>query len=118
MDLISRINAKYNIPDALRERCRGKEIIIELRFHLFKSGSGSESRWQKDLDNLLKVPLDVLQKDADEHTLHKAGLGLLDNDKSIFGIYCCKDFVEVESEEGVEIVIHDAKLVRMKLERK
>lgn len=32
------------------------------------------------MDNLLKVALDVLQDDADEHTLVKKGLGLVEND--------------------------------------
>jgi Holliday junction resolvase RusA-like endonuclease len=88
-----------------------------VEFHLLKSDKGSESRWQKDLDNLLKVALDVLKKDADERTLVSKGLGLIDDDKSIFGVYCSKDFVNDENKEGVDIAIYDARSVKVNLEK-
>lgn len=119
-ELISRIKEKYDISDDLRQRCRGKEVLVDVRYHLYKpdSKSESESRWKKDLDNLLKVSLDVLQERIDTQTQVMTGLGLIDNDDSIFGICCSKDYVYDKIEEGVEITIYNARLVRMKLERK
>jgi Holliday junction resolvase RusA-like endonuclease len=118
MELISLIRDKKQISDELREKCREKEVLVVVRFHLLKSRSKSisKTRWEKDLDNMLKVVLDVLQENADEHSLTKMGLGLIESDKSIFGICCEKDFVEDAREEGVDIAIYDAQSTKVVIE--
>jgi hypothetical protein len=47
--------------DTIRQNCAGKEVFVDVRFSLFNNTT-AEGRYQKDLDNLLKIVLDVLQE--------------------------------------------------------
>lgn len=88
--------------------CLDKHLSLTVIFHLFRNTEQSK-RYEKDLDNLLKLLLDVLPEHMDNTPSKPNGLGLIrDNrDDMIFEIHCSKDFVYEESQEGLDIEIAD-----------
>lgn len=105
---------KYNtITDDARERCRKHNVLIDVCFFLY-ANSKERGRHEKDLDNLLKIVLDVLQVHMDSDKTSK-GLGLIADDKKISSIICSKKFVNNESDEGIMIKIYDADRVTIEL---
>jgi Holliday junction resolvase RusA-like endonuclease len=89
-----------------RKRINEKQVKIEVLFRLWKgSAVTTKTRSEKDLDNLLKPILDVLQTHADKQ-MSEQGLGLIENDDLIYEINARKEIVDSQSEEGVHIVIY------------
>jgi len=87
--------------------CLDKQLSLSVIFHLLKNTDQSK-RYEKDLDNLLKILLDVLPEHMD-NTSKPEGLGLIrdNNDYMIFEIHCRKDLVDDESQEGLDIEISE-----------
>ena len=64
----------------------------------------TKTRSEKDLDNLLKPVLDVLQTNSDAQK-NELGLDLIENDNLVYEINAKKKLVETESGEGMHIVV-------------
>lgn len=96
--------------EEIRKFCQDKELSITVRFFLFggkKEGvQQPEGRIKKDLDNLLKIVLDVLPEKMDSEG-DNDGLGLIkkDYDHMVYEIKSTKEIVYKENEEGIDIVI-------------
>jgi len=89
------------------ESCLDKHLSLNVRYNLFHDKKNPQ-RCEKDLDNLLKLLLDVLPQHMDNTPPPKPkGLGLMrdNHDKMIFEINCSKKLVEDESNEGIDIEI-------------
>jgi len=91
-----------------RKNCRGKDLSLNVCFNLYKDPKQS-SRYEKDLDNLLKILLDVLPEHIDNSEKRNYGLGFIDdnNDYRIFEIHCEKKLVDDITQEGLDIEISE-----------
>ena len=96
--------------DEIREFCQDKELSIVVRFFLYDGSKDGipqpEGRIKKDLDNLLKIVLDVLPEKMDTDGKND-GLGLIkrDYDNLVYEIQSTKKIVFRKDEEGIDIVI-------------
>ena len=87
----------------LREERANRVVTLTVLFYLWRGSSDvTNTRPVKDLDNLLKILLDVLGSGPQ-------GLGLLESDSFIGELYASKQLVESEDEEGYRIVIEEYK---------
>lgn len=86
-----------------RKNINGRPIKICVLFRQWK-GSATTTRSEKDLDNLLKPVLDVLQTKTSEQK-NEPGLDLIENDKLVYEINARKELVGLEDDEGVHIEI-------------
>ncbi len=93
-----------------RKNCRGKDLSLDVCFNLYQDPKQS-SKYEKDLDNLLKILLDVLPEHIDNTEKRNFGLGLIDdnNDYRIFEIHCKKRLVSDITQEGLDIEISEHK---------
>lgn len=102
---------KNNISDLddIINSCRDKSYVsIEVCFNLYDGIKNDVSRYNKDLDNLLKIVLDVLPDYMDNKQENREpGLGIIQNDKQVFEINSYKKFVQNTSQEGIEIIISE-----------
>lgn len=91
----------------VKKTCKGKCLSINVSFYL-NDNTPDKSSYKKDLDNLLKILLDVLPEHMDDETKEK-GLGIIEENKDdlIFEIKCHKEFVHNKSEEGIDIEISE-----------
>lgn len=98
-----------NLED-IREFCHDKKLSITVKFFLYdgsKDGMPNpEGRTKKDLDNLLKIVLDVLPVKMDTEGKND-GLGLIkkDYDHLVYEIKSTKKIVYDKNEEGIDIEI-------------
>ncbi len=96
--------------DEIREFCQGKKLSIIVKFFLYDGSKDGipnpEGRTKKDLDNLLKIVLDVLPAKMDTEGKND-GLGLIkkDYDHLVYEIKSTKTIVFKENEEGIDIII-------------
>lgn len=104
------IEIKTKNLDEIREFCQDKKLSITVKFFLYdgsKDGKPNpEGRIKKDLDNLLKIVLDVLPEKMDSDGKND-GLGLIkkDYDHLVYEIKSTKKIVYDKDEEGIDIVI-------------
>lgn len=99
---------RYSIDEKTRQGCRGRELSIDVCFFL-NNKSGIRGTAEKDLDNLLKIFLDVLKVRMDNLTQNsKEGLGLIEDDSLVKEIRCRKCYVESDEEAGITFAIYDA----------
>jgi len=109
-DLKEKIENDTKNLEEIQEFCQGKKLSITVRFFLYdgsKDGNPQpEGRTKKDLDNLLKIVLDVLPEKMDSE-LENDGLGLIkrDYDHLVYEIKSTKKIVYKKDEEGIDIVI-------------
>jgi len=97
---------------AAREKIRNKTLRIDVEFRLWKgSDRTTNTRAKKDLDNLLKPILDVLQTSLNTQKT-EPGLDLIEGDESVHEIHAKKIIVDDESEEGIRITILEHSLSR------
>ena len=102
-------NETKNLEE-IRKFCKDKKLSITVQFFLYdgsKDGKPQpEGRTKKDLDNLLKVVLDVLPEKMDTAGKND-GLGLIkrDYDHLVYEIKSTKEIVYKANEEGIDIVI-------------
>ncbi|MDH3311815.1 MAG: RusA family crossover junction endodeoxyribonuclease [Nitrosopumilus sp.] len=114
------VNRKTNLKETIKQNtknldeikkfCKDKKLAINVKFFLY-DGSKDESpqpegRVKKDLDNLLKIVLDVLPEKMDSEGKND-GLGLItkDYDHLVFEIKSTKEIVSRKKDEGIDIVI-------------
>jgi len=106
---------RYSIDEKTRQSCRGRELSIDVCFFL-NNKSGIRGAAEKDLDNLLKIFLDVLTVRMDNLTQNsKEGLGLIEDDSLVKEIRCRKSYVESDEEAGITFAIYDAGDVEVNL---
>jgi Holliday junction resolvase RusA-like endonuclease len=93
----------------LQEKCKGKRLSINVTFYL-NTNTPDKASYKKDLDNLLKILMDVIKEEMDDSE-KKTGLGLVikNNDEEIFEIICHKEFVQSEDDEGIDLVLSEWK---------
>ena len=91
----------------LQDKCKGKKLSLNVTFYLNENTSDKTS-YKKDLDNLLKILMDVIKEEMDDDE-KKAGLGLVikNKDEEIFEIICHKEFVSSEDDEGIDLVVSE-----------
>jgi len=100
--------------DDIRDFCKNKKLSITIRFYLYNSDKDEtpqpEGRTKKDLDNLLKIVLDVLPKKMDTDGKND-GLGLIkrDYDHLVYEIHSTKKIVFHQDMEGIDIEISEWK---------
>ena len=91
----------------LQEKCKGKQLSLNITFYL-NENTPDKTSYKKDLDNLLKILMDVIKEEMDDNE-RKMGLGLVikNKDEEIFKIICHKEFVSNEDDEGIDMVISE-----------
>ncbi len=107
--LLEKILEFMNNDSGDPKNCLDKHLSLNVRYNLFHDKKNPQ-RYEKDLDNLLKLLLDVLPQHMDNTPDPKPeGLGLMrdNDDKMIFEINCSKTLVEEESNEGLDIEIKE-----------
>ena len=96
--------------EEIRKFCQGEKLSIIVKFFLYDGSKDGipqpEGRIKKDLDNLLKIVLDVLPEKMDSEGKND-GLGLIkrDYDHMVYEIKSTKKIVYDKDEEGIDIVI-------------
>jgi Holliday junction resolvase RusA-like endonuclease len=96
--------------DEIRKFCQNKKLSITVQFFLYDGSKDKEpqpeGRIKKDLDNLLKIVLDVLPEKMDSEGTND-GLGLIkkDYDHLVYEIKSTKKIVYDKNEEGIDIII-------------
>lgn len=85
----------------VRKRCAGKPISINVTFFLQKDSAHAK----KDLDSLSNVLLDVLSKEMG--TSKEAGLGIVNDDSSIYRFVFEKKIVGDPKDEGLSFSIYE-----------
>ncbi len=91
-------------PDELAELAKNRAdrlVTLTVLFFLWKgSPKVTNTRSVKDLDNLLKIVLDVLK-------LGPQGLGIIEEDSYVCEVYSAKSLVDSEKEEGYRIIVEE-----------
>src|SRR5712691_8538304 len=91
-------------PDELAELAKNRAdrlVTLTVLFFLWKgSPKVTNTRSVKDLDNLLKIVLDVL-------TLGPQGMGIIEEDSYVCEVYSAKQLVDDEKEEGYRIIVEE-----------
>lgn len=114
MKLKEKIEKETKNLEEIKEFCKDKELSIDVRFFLYDSNEDEtpqpEGRIKKDLDNLLKIVLDVLPEKMDSEGKND-GLGLIkkDFDHLVYEIKSTKEIVSKEKKEGIDIIISEWK---------
>ena len=88
--------------------CKDKEsLLMKVIFNLNENVENKTS-YKKDLDNLLKVLLDVLPEEMDDATKAK-GLGIIrgNEDERVREIHCTKNFVQTPDDEGIIVEFYE-----------
>ena len=93
----------------LQEKCKEKKLSLNVTFYLNKE-TPDKSSFKKDLDNLLKILMDVIKEEMDDEE-KKIGLGLVvkNKDEEIFEIICHKELVSGEDKEGIDLIVSEWK---------
>jgi len=116
--LCEALSKKIGRGDLERFKSELNGVLVEVRveFHLWEgSPEVTNTRFKKDLDNLLKPVLDVLQPRLNAATKEELGLGLIDGDEYVCVIHASKNVVHSRDEEGLRIAIfkhEDADMLR------
>jgi Holliday junction resolvase RusA-like endonuclease len=99
---------KNRLPE-LQEKCKEKQLSLDITFYL-NENTPDKSSYKKDLDNLLKILLDVIKEEMDDDK-KKIGLGLVvkNKDEEVFEINCHKEFVSSDDDEGIDLVVSEWK---------
>jgi hypothetical protein len=87
--------------DATKGKLRDRLVKLTVVFRLWKAPpTVSDTRWIKDIDNLLKILFDVLGSGAQ-------GLKLVDDDSYICKVQATKSLVTSKEEEGYLVRIEE-----------
>jgi len=103
-ELRDEIRLRIKNLDEIRENCKDEKLTLDICFYLNKERIEDVSRYTKDLDNLMKIVMDVFPDHMDNDKKNE-GLGLIKNDNLIYDIHATKEFVYSKDEEGLEIKI-------------
>ena len=103
-EIINSINSDSGNP----KNCLDKHLSLNVCYNLFHDEKNPQ-RYEKDLDNLLKLLLDVLPQHMDNTDPTREGLGLMrdNHDKMIFEINCSKKLVDDNKKEGLDLQIKE-----------
>ena len=99
--------------NVLQDKCQGKKLSLNVTFYL-NENTPDKTSYKKDLDNMLKILMDVIKEEMDDHE-KKIGLGLVleNKDEEIFEIVCHKEFVFNEDDEGIDLIVSEWKTNEM-----
>lgn len=87
----------------IQKRCEGECLLIDVIFHVLESDEIGRSK--TDLDNLLKILLDVLSANMVNGQTPIPGVGVINNDSQIYEIRCKKIPVSQKGDERVNLRI-------------
>ncbi len=95
----------------LQEKCKRKKLSIKVTFYL-NENTPDKSSYKKDLDNLLKILMDVIKEEMDDDK-KRIGLGIVieNQDEEVYEIICHKEFVDNDEKEGIDLEISEWKHV-------
>ena len=95
--------------EELQKKCQRKKLSLNITFYLNKCTLDA-CNFKKDLDNLLKILMDVIKEEMDDDEKN-SGLGLVvkNNDEEIYEINCRKKFVSDQENEGIDLIISEFK---------
>jgi Holliday junction resolvase RusA-like endonuclease len=87
--------------ESLKTNRADRLVTLTVLFFLWKgSPKVTNTRPVKDLDNLLKIVLDVLK-------LGPQGLGIIEEDSYVCEVYSAKQLVDDEKEEGYRLIVEE-----------
>ena len=98
--------------DEIKKFCQNKKLSITVQFFLYDGSKDEnpqpEGRITKDLDNLLKIVMDVLPEKMDSEG-ENDGLGLIkkDHDHLVYEIKSTKKIVYDKNDEGIDLVVSE-----------
>ncbi len=104
LELRDIIRSRTHNLEEIRKNCKDQKIALDICFYLNKEREEDVSRYEKDLDNLMKIVMDVFPNFMDKAE-NNEGLSLISDDKMIFDIHATKEFVFNKDKEGLEIRI-------------
>ena len=86
----------------IKEKCKNKKLSIDVCFNIWKENPNQKSL-EIDLDNLLKILLDVLKEHMNDFN-REPGLGIVpkNNDFLIYEIHCRKSLVSKDN-RGIQV---------------
>jgi len=87
----------------IQKRCENEHLLINVSFRVIESDEKGRSK--TDLDNLLKILLDVLSINMVNGQTPISGVGLVNNDAQIYEIRCKKIPVTLSNDEGINLQI-------------
>lgn len=99
---------KQNDLSQTIKACKEKEnLLMKVSFNL-NVNVENKTTYKKDLDNLLKVLLDVLPEQMDDDTKER-GLGIIrgNEDERVREIHCTKNFVQTPDDEGIIVEFYE-----------
>ncbi|MBM3896850.1 MAG: hypothetical protein FJ360_03845 [Thaumarchaeota archaeon] len=101
------IKQQNNSIEEIKRGCRGKNLSLDITFKLYDSNDGTA--YKTDLDNLLKILLDVLKEKNSDNSITYDGIGIIqdDHDYLIHEIKCKKEIVHEMPEAGFTIKISE-----------
>ena len=104
------VEQNRNTLPELQEKCKGKRLSLNVTFYL-NENTTDKSSYKKDLDNLLKILMDVIKEEMDDDE-KKIGLGLVikNMDDEIFEINCHKEYVSSDDNEGIDVIVSEWKI--------
>lgn len=89
--------------DKILKRVIGRELLIDVCYYFYQSDTTGSSK--KDLDNLLKILLDVLSVNMVNGQDKKRGLGFVGDDSKVFEIQARKKIINDEKKTGLDLKI-------------
>ena len=97
------------LPDLIKNCINKKKLGVDVIFKL-NTNVPNPTTFKKDLDNLLKVLLDIFPEEMDDATKEK-GLGIIqgNEDERVHEIICRKDFVTDPKDEGIIVEFYEFK---------
>ena len=107
-ELRNEFEAQNDNLEEIRNNCRDKKLSIDVGFYLYAGIKKNVTRYKKDLDNMLKIVLDVLKEKMDDNQQER-GLEIIRNneDDMVYEINCRKKLVEIKSQEGIDVRISE-----------
>ena len=89
--------------DKILTRVFGRDLLIDICYYFYPSDATGSSK--KDLDNLLKILLDVLSVNMVNGQDKKRGLGFVGDDSKVFEIHAMKKIINDEKKTGLDLKI-------------
>jgi len=106
-DLLSEIKKRIDL-EKVKKDCEGKLFSLRVIYYL-NENTTKKGQYQKDLDNMTKIVSDTLTDyliDQDKQIKKKTGLGLMPDDEDIHELHLVKEFVDEDSEQGLDITLY------------
>ena len=110
IELRDEIKKQIKNLDEIKKFCLNNKLSVKVWFYLWDSSKEGiaqpEGQTKKDLDNMLKIVLDVLPEKMDNDGKNE-GLGLIEGNKDewVCELYSVKKIVYHKEEQGMDIEI-------------